>query len=146
MSRRCVVSHPLLAHSDAADSVPLQLIQTLLLNLLQDVSEDTIGDTGLPEVSHGLYLAEYPQLSDMLRLSTSTAVQCTAYRILNQIIRRRTIALVLEVEASISDVEDGQVTQVIALPDELIANVVQSAPFDRVATVRSPSPVYAEPL
>ena len=35
----------------ADDSLPMQLTQSLLLDLLQDISEDIVGDTGLPEVS-----------------------------------------------------------------------------------------------
>jgi len=77
-----------------------------------------------------LVLADFAQLCDLLRLSTSSAVQCTASRILSQVTRKRTLALVLEVEASISDAADGQITRAIALPDELVAIVEQGALLD----------------
>ena len=99
----------------SSDSVPVKLIQGLLLDLVQEASESAIGDADLAELSH------------LLSLSTSTAVQCTAYRILSQVIRRRTDALVFEAEASIVDVEDGQARQMVALPDDLVS-IIERGP------------------
>ena len=78
------------------------------------------------------------QLVDLLRLSTSAEVQCTAYRILSQVIRRKTLALVLEIEASISDAEDGQLSRTIALPEELAALIGKSVFSDLDAEVEIP--------
>ena len=99
----------------SSDSVPVRLIQGLVLDLVQVVPESAIDDTDLAE------------LSNLLRLSTSTAVQCTVYRILSQVIRRRTVALVLEVESSIADVEDAQTMQIAALPGELVS-IIERGP------------------
>lgn len=83
------------------------MIQALLLDLLQDVPEAAVEATGIAE------------LVDLLRLSTSFAIQSTAYRILSRVIRSRTLALVLEVEASVAEAEEGQASRTIALPQEL---------------------------
>ncbi|RSH88769.1 hypothetical protein EHS25_002997 [Saitozyma podzolica] len=90
-----------------ADSVPVQMIQALLLDLLQDVPNAAMEATGIAE------------LVDLLRLSTSFAIQSTAYRILSRVIRSRTLALVLEVEASVAEAEEGLASRTIALPQEL---------------------------
>jgi hypothetical protein len=91
----------------AADSIPVQMIQALLLDLLQDVPDAAVEATGIAE------------LVDLLRLSTSFAIQSTAYRILSRVIRSRTLALVLEVEASVAEAEEGQASRTIALPQKL---------------------------
>jgi len=43
---------PLVSRLTIADSTPVQMIQTLLLDLLRDAGDDTVGDSGLPEVRH----------------------------------------------------------------------------------------------
>jgi hypothetical protein len=73
-----------------ADSEPLQEIHALILDLLTDASDKVMAAAGLPE------------LCALLRLSSSPAIQSTAYRLLAQVIRARTIALVLEVEAAVA--------------------------------------------
>jgi hypothetical protein len=48
-------------------------------------------------------------------------IQCTAYRILSQVIHRSTVKLVLEVETSVAEAEDGHAVAPITLPSELVA-------------------------
>jgi hypothetical protein len=117
----------LLTH--VADSTPVQLIQALILDLLQEVTGDIVGDSGLPEVS----ICQTPRLSKLctlLRSSSSSTIQCTAYKLLSQVIRRRTEALVLEVEVSVGNAEEGHASKEIALPDELVDIVKQGVDAD----------------
>lgn len=110
----------------------MQQIQTLLLDLLRDVGDDIVGDHGLPEVSRALEhcpSCSY-QLCTLLGKSTSATVQTTAYRLLNQVVKRRTLALVLEVEASVTDVEDDKPARVIELPQGLMDIVQRGVTVD----------------
>jgi len=90
-----------------ADSVPLQIIHGLILDLLTDASESVMAAAGLAE------------LCALLRLSSSAAIQATAYRLLAQVIRARTLALVLEVEAAVADEPDTPQKE-IKFPAELV--------------------------
>jgi hypothetical protein len=94
------------------------MIQALLLDLLQDVPDSAVEATGIAD------------LADLLLLSSSAAIQCTAYRILSRVIRSRTLALVLDVEASVSKAEEGQASRTIALPEELVGIVRSGLAFD----------------
>lgn len=89
----------------------MRLIQELILDLLADVPPAAIE------------AAPLPQLASLVRLSTSSAIQCAAYRILSRVIRTRTLALVLEVEASVSDVQHDEKqmpAKTIELPKEVV--------------------------
>ncbi|KAK8854764.1 hypothetical protein IAR55_003503 [Kwoniella newhampshirensis] len=101
-----------------ADSVPLQYIQGLLLDLLVDVPETVMENASLG------------QLCDLLKLSTSSSVQSAAYRILSRVIRHQTLALVLEVEASVAEAEEGRAPGTIELPKQLVAIVEQGLTID----------------
>lgn len=90
-----------------ADSEPLQLIHTTILDLLTDASENVMAAAGFAE------------LCALLRLSSSASVQSTAYRLLSQVIKSRTLALVLEVEAAVAD-EPNTPPKEINLPAELV--------------------------
>jgi len=57
-------------------------------------------------------------------------VQTTAYRLLGQVVKRRTLALVLEVDASISDVQDDQPARKIELPEGLVEIVRKGEAVD----------------
>lgn len=81
------------------------MIHAAILDLLQDVPDRAID------------AADINELCDLLRLSSSAAVQNTAYSILSRVIKARTMGLVLEVEAT---VEDGQGGKEISLPTGLI--------------------------
>jgi hypothetical protein len=47
-------------------------------------------------------------------------VQCTAYKILKQVVEKRTLALILDVEASVAEAEEGHQSKIIHLPGELV--------------------------
>ncbi|OCF39032.1 hypothetical protein I317_07169 [Kwoniella heveanensis CBS 569] len=96
-----------------ADSTPIVMIQNLILDLLGDVPEKVMENASLA------------QLSDLIKLSTSSAVQSAAYRILIRVIRHQTLALVLEVEASVAEAEEGHKHRTIELPSNLIGIVEQ---------------------
>lgn len=83
------------------------MIHSAILDLLSNVSDRAIQAVDIDD------------LCSLLRLSTSSFVQTTAYRILSRVIRNRTINLVLEVEASVSQAQDGSVSRTIALPKGL---------------------------
>ncbi|KAK4688698.1 E3 ubiquitin-protein ligase listerin, partial [Tremellales sp. Uapishka_1] len=102
----------LFLHCRNANSTPLQLIQSLILDLLQDASEATMNEASL---------AENCQLCDLLKLSSAYAIQSTAYRVLSQVIKRQTVELVLEVEASVAEADEGHAARTIALPQEIMA-------------------------
>jgi len=57
-------------------------------------------------------------------------VQTTAYRLLSQVIKRKTLALVLETEVSVSEVEDNQPARKIELPEGLVGIVQQGQAVD----------------
>lgn len=92
-----------------ADSVPQQLIHGLILDLIFDASDKVMAAAGLPE------------LCNLLQLSSSATIQATAYRLLSQVIKARTKALVLQVETAVA--EEEAPAESITLPDELIAIV-----------------------
>lgn len=94
---------------DAA-SEPLQLIHGLILDLVHDAPSSVMAKAGLP------------QLCTLLIESNSAAIQTTAYRLLAQVIRQRTLALVLEVEASVADEPEENPRQ-ITLPEHLVSIV-----------------------
>ncbi|WWD02614.1 hypothetical protein V865_000654 [Kwoniella europaea PYCC6329] len=101
-----------------ADSTPLLMIQTIVLDLLGDIPE------------HVMENASLGQLADLIHLSTSSAVQCASYRILSKVIKHNTIALVLEVEASIAEAEEGHQHRTIELPKELVDIVGEGLKID----------------
>ncbi|WWD19092.1 hypothetical protein CI109_103550 [Kwoniella shandongensis] len=101
-----------------ADTVPLQYIQGLILDLLVDVPETVMENASLG------------QLCDLLKLSTSSSVQSAAYRILSRVIRHETLALVLEVETSVAEAEEGHAHRTIELPNELVGIVEQGLAID----------------
>ncbi|WVQ74909.1 hypothetical protein IAR50_004517 [Cryptococcus sp. DSM 104548] len=90
-----------------ADTTPLQEIQGLILDLLPDIPEKVM--------EH----ASMSSLSKLVSLSTSSAIQTAAYRILSKVVKHETLSLVLEVEASLSD-EDGHKERTIELAKELV--------------------------
>lgn len=90
-----------------ARAAPVRRIQDLILDLLQDVPEKEIK------------AADLGKLCDLLRLSTSPTIQTTAYRILSIVVKARTVALVLDVEASVAEAEEGHSSEEIKLPTEL---------------------------
>ncbi|WVR00029.1 hypothetical protein IAU59_007171 [Kwoniella sp. CBS 9459] len=101
-----------------ADSTPIVMIQDLILDLLGDVPEKVMENASLA------------QLSDLIKLSTSSAVQSAAYRILIRVIRHHTLALVLEVEASVAEAEEGHKHRTIELPSNLVGIVEQGLNVD----------------
>ncbi|WVF72830.1 hypothetical protein IAT40_007648 [Kwoniella sp. CBS 6097] len=101
-----------------ADSTPMVMIQNLILDLLGDVAEKVMENASLA------------QLSDLITLSTSSAVQSAAYRILIRVIRHQTLALVLEVEASVAEAEEGHKHRTIELPSNLVDIVEQGLNVD----------------
>ncbi|TXT13101.1 hypothetical protein VHUM_01502 [Vanrija humicola] len=94
-----------------ANSIPVQLIHSLILDLLRDASPAVMAQAGLSE------------LCDLLRLSSSATIQATAYRLLGQVIRKQTAALVLEVEAAVAKEDEEQPQQQITIPQQLISIV-----------------------
>lgn len=76
------------------------------------------------------------QLSSLLASSAAPEVQCTAYRIMSQVIRRRTLALVLEVEASVAEAEEGHGHRTINLPEQLVASATDAKLQDWTADMR----------
>ncbi|ODO06737.1 hypothetical protein I350_04096 [Cryptococcus amylolentus CBS 6273] len=90
-----------------ADTAPLQEIQALILDLLPDIPDKVMEHASLSS------------LSKLVSLSTSSAIQTAAYRILSKVIKHETLSLVLEVEASLSD-EDGHKERTIELAKELV--------------------------
>lgn len=100
---------PRLASLTVVDTLPTRMIQTLLLDLLRDASN--VGD-------------DEAGLITLLK-STSPIVQTTAYRLLCLMIKRQTLALVLEVEATLQD----EVKE-IKLPQGLIDIVLQGISMD----------------
>ncbi|WVR07509.1 hypothetical protein IAU60_004551 [Kwoniella sp. DSM 27419] len=110
-----------------ADSTPAILIQSLILDLLGDIPEKVMENASLP------------QLSDLIKLSTSSAVQCAAYRILIRVIHHQTLALVLEVEASVAEAEEGHTHRSIELPSALISIVEQGLNVDWHGDVEIPT-------
>ena len=102
-----------------ASSEPMRIVQDLILDLLHDASDDVVGDGSIVE------------LSRLLAESTAPRVQTTAYRLLSQVVKRRTLALVLEVETQVAEVEDeGKSTRVIELPTALVEIVKLGAKID----------------
>jgi hypothetical protein len=79
-----------------------------VLDLLQDVPDKATE------------AADLGQLCELLRQSTSSAIQSTAYRVLAKVIKTRTIALVVEVEGSVAEAEEGHVPKEIFLPAGLV--------------------------
>ncbi|WVQ82306.1 hypothetical protein IAT38_004434 [Cryptococcus sp. DSM 104549] len=106
-----------------ADTVPLQYIQGLILDLLQDVPEKVMENASLE------------QLVTLISQSTSSPVQTAAYRILSRVINHQTLALVLEVEASVADAEDGKKSREIVLSKELMSVVREGLGVDWHASV-----------
>lgn len=94
-----------------ANSIPVQLIHSLILDLLRDASPAVMAQAGLPE------------LCDLLRLSSSATIQATAYRLLGQVIRKQTAALVLEVEADVAKEDEEAPQREIKIPQQLISIV-----------------------
>ena len=88
-------------------------MQELLLDLVIDMEDSTFvsGDT-----QSGPSVAE---LVNLIHLSGNWAIQTLAYRILSQVIKHDTLALVLQVEASISDSEEAQASTTITLPSAI---------------------------
>jgi hypothetical protein len=74
-----------------AISTPTQLIHAAILDLLRDVPDKAI-EAG-----------DITQLCDIVRLSTSTTIQCTAYGVLSRVIKTKTVGLVLEAECAPED-------------------------------------------
>lgn len=91
-----------------ANSVPLQSIQNLLLDLLPDVPEQVMKKASLTS------------LCNLISLSTSSAIQTAAYRIISQVIRHQTVGLVLEVEASVAQAQEGHAERTIEMAKELV--------------------------
>ncbi|WVW85588.1 hypothetical protein I302_107626 [Kwoniella bestiolae CBS 10118] len=106
-----------------ADSTPLLMVQTVLLDLLGDIPENVMENASLG------------QLADLIHLSTSSAVQCASYRILSKVIKHNTIALVLEVEASVAEAEEGHQHRTIELPKELVEIVGEGQKIDWMGEV-----------
>ncbi|WRT68426.1 uncharacterized protein IL334_005402 [Kwoniella shivajii] len=101
----------LIADDDMPEEIEYRIaeLETALAPIVQDLPGghwDAIFDL----IESGL------DLSDLIRLSTSSAVQCAAYRILSRVVKHNTLALVLEVEAA--EAEEGHPQ--IELPQELI--------------------------
>ena len=94
------------------------MIQAVILDLISEMDSSALTAAGLPE------------LCNLLRLSSSSAIQTTAYRILNQVIKQNTMALVLEVEASVAEAEEGHASRSIVLPAELMSIVEHGAEVD----------------
>jgi hypothetical protein len=120
-----------------ADSVPLQMIHALILDLLTDASEGVMAAAGLAE------------LCALLRLSSSAAIQSTAYRLLSQVIRARTTALVLEVEAAVVSEENDDAPhaeKIITFPPELVEILEAGRGFDWQAETTSLQFVMAQLL
>ncbi|EAL20617.1 hypothetical protein CNBE3250 [Cryptococcus deneoformans B-3501A] len=92
----------------SANSVPLQLIQNLILDLLPDVPEQVMKEASLTS------------LCNLISLSTSSAIQTAAYRIISQVIRHQTVGLVLEVEASVAQAQEGHAERTIEMAKELV--------------------------
>jgi hypothetical protein len=90
-----------------ATTEPVRRIQDILLELLQDVPQTAMEQ------------ADLVQLCELLQ-ATSPEIQTTAYRILAKAIRARTVALVLDVEASVAEAEEGHTSKAITLPSDLI--------------------------
>ena len=82
-----------------------------------------------------------PQLCDLHYLSTNWAVQTMAYRLLSQVVRRDTLALVLEIEATIGD-EAAEEARSIQLPASLI-DIVKAGVVIDWHSEPSPSDVCA---
>ena len=91
-----------------ARAEPVKRIQAILLDLLQDVPQTAMEQ------------ADLGQLCELLRSSTSPEIQTTAYRIMAKVIRSRTVALVLDVEASVAEAEEGHTSRAITLPADLV--------------------------
>nr|KIR46016.1 hypothetical protein I312_04558 [Cryptococcus bacillisporus CA1280] len=98
----------LFLQSHSANSIPLQLIQSLILDLLPDVPEQVMKEASLTS------------LCNLISLSTSSAIQTAAYRIISQVIRHQTIGLVLEVEASVAQAQEGHAERTIEMAKELV--------------------------
>lgn len=69
--------------------------------------------------------ADVQQLSDLIRLSSSTAIQSTAYGVLSRVIKTRTISLVVEAEAASTEEEGAGIE--ISLPAGLVEIVSAAA-------------------
>ncbi|WWC90682.1 uncharacterized protein L201_005618 [Kwoniella dendrophila CBS 6074] len=91
-----------------AHSSPIAMIQNLLLDLLGDIPEKVMENASLG------------QLADLIHLSSSSAVQSASYRILSRVVKHNTLALVLEVEASVAEAEEGHQHRTIELPQDLV--------------------------
>ncbi|RXK41130.1 hypothetical protein M231_01533 [Tremella mesenterica] len=92
-------------------SKPFKMIQDVMLDLLSDVQVS---------VRNG---ASVSDLCDVISSNSSPVAQCIAYRILSEVIKEKTINLVLQVEVSVAEAQDGHITQSINLPQELITLV-----------------------
>ncbi|ORX38482.1 hypothetical protein BD324DRAFT_607949 [Kockovaella imperatae] len=105
-------------------SEPMKRIQALLLDLVMGIDEaqDSVSSGLVSELT-------ISQLSHLLLLSTNWGIQTMAYRLLSQVIRRETLALVLKVEATIGD-EAAEETQSIQLPASLIKILEDGASID----------------
>ena len=108
----------------ADSALPMKRIQSLLLDLIMDdgpsSSSNKAGPSSSTSSKGGPSIAQF---CDLLHLSTNWAVQTMAYRLLRQAIHRDTLALVLEVEASIAAPGEGKMaaeSQKIQLPEKLM--------------------------
>ena len=104
-------------------SLPILRLQEAILDLLRDVpaytllSADTSQASGLPDSANHTLIV---QLCDLIQHSGSAGIQTSAYRILNKVIKQNTLGLVLEVEASIDEAEEGHATRSIQLPHSIM--------------------------
>lgn len=64
--------------------------------------------------------ASLTSLCNLISLSTSSAIQTAAYRIISQVIRHQTVGLVLEVEASVAQAQEGHAERTIEMAKELV--------------------------
>ncbi|WVO13469.1 hypothetical protein L204_101086 [Cryptococcus depauperatus] len=90
------------------DTLPLQHIQALILDLLPDIPDKIIERASLSS------------LCTLISFSTSIPIQTAAYRVLYRVIKHQTLALVLELEASVVENQGAHQEKTLQLAKELI--------------------------
>ena len=95
------------------ETAPVQMLHDIILDLLSGISESMMAEAPLQD------------LANLLRLQGPPPIQCAAYRLMSRVIKQNTLALVLEVEASVSEAEEGHASRNIEIPAALMAIVEQ---------------------
>lgn len=100
------------------EAAPVQMLHDIILDLLSGISESMMAESPLQD------------LANLLRLQGPPPIQCAAYRLMSRVIKQNTLALVLEVEASVSQAEEGHASRNIELPAALMAIIEQGLVLD----------------